>query len=218
MSKKVAVILSGCGVFDGAEIYEATLVQLRLDEAGVQYQCMAPNVNQMHVLNHITGQEMQETRNVMVEAARLCRGNIVDLAEADPNDYDAVILPGGFGVAKNLSSFAVEGADMTINADLVKFVQGMHKQSKPVGLVCIAPALAPKLFGEGVSCTLGSRDDDAAKAAVAMEANHVACAVDEICIDEERKLVTTPAYMLDISISQAAVGIGKLVEAVLARA
>jgi len=218
MSKKVAVILSGCGVFDGAEVYEATLVQLRLDEAGVEYQCMAPNVNQMHVLNHITGQEMQETRNIMVEAARLCRGNIVDLAEANPNDYDAVIVPGGFGVAKNLSSFAVDGTDMTINADLVRFVQGIHKQSKPVGLVCIAPALAPKLFGEGVACTLGSSEDDAAKAVMAMGANHVPCAVDEVCIDEERKLVTTPAYMLDIRISQAAVGIGKLVEAVLARA
>ena len=122
MAKKVAVILAGCGVFDGAEIYEATLVQLRLDEAGVEFQCMAPNVDQMHVLNHMTGEEMQETRNVLVEASRLCRGNIIDLAQADPADYDAVIVPGGFGVAKNLSSFAVDGPGMSLNEDLVNFI------------------------------------------------------------------------------------------------
>jgi len=218
MAKKVAVILSGCGVFDGAEIYEATLVQLRLDEAGVEFQCMAPNVAQMHVLNHMTGEEMPESRNVLVEASRLCRGNIIDLAAANPSDYDAVIVPGGFGVAKNLSSFAVDGPGMSVNEDLVRFIQGMHSQGKPVGLVCIAPALAPKLFGEGVHCTLGSNDDGAAQAVVAMGGEHVQCAVDEICIDEERKLVTTPAYMLAGRISEAAAGITKLVAAVLARA
>lgn len=218
MTKKVAVILSGCGVFDGAEIYEATLVQLRLDEAGVDFQCMAPDVDQMHVLNHMTGEEMQQTRNVLVESSRLCRGNIIDLATADPADYDAVIVPGGFGVAKNLSSFAVDGTGMSVNEDLVRFIQGMSGQGKPVGLVCIAPALAPKLFGEGVTCTLGSNEDDAAKAVVAMGGNHEQCAVDDIVVDEERKLVTTPAYMTAGRISEAAAGITKLVEAVLARA
>lgn len=218
MSKKVAVILSGCGVFDGAEVYEATLVQLRLDEAGVAFQCMAPNQDQMHVLNHITGEEMPESRNVLVEASRLCRGNIIDLAEANPADYDAVIVPGGFGVAKNLSSFAVNGTEMTINADLVEFIQAMHKDRKPVGLVCIAPALAPKLFGEGVSCTLGGSEDEAAQAVTAMGGHHVACAVDDIVIDEERKLITTPAYMLANSISEASAGITKLVTEVLERA
>ncbi|HAG96406.1 MAG: isoprenoid biosynthesis protein ElbB [Pseudomonadales bacterium] len=218
MAKKVAVILAGCGVFDGAEIYEATLVQLRLDEAGAEFQCMAPNVDQMHVLNHMTGEEMQETRNVLVEASRLCRGEIIDLADANPDDYDAVIVPGGFGVAKNLSSFAVDGPGMSVNEAFLKFVQALHKQGKPVGLVCIAPALAPKLFGDGVRCTLGSNDDDAAKAVVAMGGAHEQCAVDEISIDEERNLVTTPAYMLAGRISEASAGISKLVEAVLARA
>lgn len=218
MSKKVAVILSGCGVFDGAEVYEATLVQLRLDEAGVEFQCMAPNQEQMHVLNHITGEEMPESRNVLVEASRLCRGNIMDLAQANPADYDAVIVPGGFGVAKNLSSFAVDGTEMTVNTDFVNFIQTMHKQGKPVGLVCIAPALAPKLFGEGVSCTLGSNEDEAAQAVDAMGGKHVACAVDDIVVDEERKLITTPAYMLANSISEASAGITKLVAEVLQRA
>lgn len=218
MTKKVAVILAGCGVFDGAEIYEATLVQLRLDEAGVAFQCMAPNVDQMHVLNHITGQEMPETRNVLVESARLCRGSILDLAEANPDDYDAVIVPGGFGVAKNLSTFAVDGPGMSLNEEVVRFIQAMKQQNKPIGLVCIAPALAPKLLGEGVKCTLGSSDDDAAKAVDAMGGVHQACGVDEICIDDAHNLVTTPAYMLAGRISEAAAGITKLVETVLARA
>ena len=215
MSKKVAVILAGCGVFDGSEIYEATLVQLRLDEANVEFQCMAPNVDQMHVLNHITGEEMSESRNVLVESARLCRGNIIDLEQANPSDYDAVIVPGGFGVAKNLSTFSTEGTDMTINPSLIQFVQAMHEQGKPIGLVCIAPALAPKLLGEGVKCTLGSAEDDAAKAVEAMGGQHEACGVAEISIDEQHKLVTTPAYMLAGRISEASSGISKLVETVL---
>lgn len=217
MSKKVAVVLSGCGVFDGAEIYEATLVQLRLDEAGVEFQCMAPNIEQMHVLNHITGEEMPEKRNVLVESARLCRGNIIDLAKANPADYAAVIFPGGFGAAKNLSNFAVKGADMTVNPDVVKFVQGMHAQKKPIGLVCIAPALAPKLFGEGVKCTIGSDADGAADAVRAMGGDHVACTVDHFVIDEDHNLLTTPAYMLAGRISEASAGITPLVNEIIKR-
>ena len=218
MGKKVAVVLSGCGVFDGAEIYEATLVQLRLDEADVEYRCLAPDVNQAHVLNHMTGEEMSETRNVMVEASRLCRGNIQNLAKADPSDYDAVIVPGGFGVAKNLSTFAFDGEGMSINESFLRFIQGMHQQKKPVGLICIAPALAPKLFEGKVTCTVGNDDDGAALALKSMGAEHCPCQADEICIDEENNLITTPAYMLPIRISEAAKGISKLVDAVLKRA
>ena len=105
MTKKVAVILAGCGVYDGAEIYESTLTLLALDHAGAIYQCMAPNIPQHHVVNHLTGEEMAEKRNVLVEAARIARGNIIDLAKANPAEYDALIIPGGFGAAKNLSSF-----------------------------------------------------------------------------------------------------------------
>ncbi len=217
MAKKVAVVLSGCGVFDGAEIYEATLVQLRLDEAGVEFQCMAPNVNQMHVLNHITGEEMPETRNVLVESARLCRGNIIDLAKANPDDYAAVIFPGGFGAAKNLCNFAVKGADMTINPDVVTFVQGMREQKKPIGLICIAPAMAPKLLGKGVKCTVGDNADPAADAVRAMGGDHQGCGVDQFVIDEENNLLTTPAYMLAGRISEASAGITALVQAVIQR-
>lgn len=218
MGKKVAVILAGCGVFDGSEIYEATLVQLRLDEANVEFQCMAPNVDQMHVLNHMTGEEMQETRNVLVEASRLCRGNIIDLAQANADDYDAVIVPGGFGAAKNLCDFAVKGTGMAVNETVLNFLQTIHEQGKPIGLICIAPAMSPAIFGEGVTCTLGSAEDDAAKAVESMGARHEACTVEDICVDDANNLITTPAYMLATRISEASAGISKLVEMVLERA
>ena len=217
MAKKVAVVLSGCGVYDGAEIYEATLVQLALDKAGVEFQCMAPNVAQMHVINHLTGEEMPEQRNVLVESARLCRGNIVDLAKVNPDDYAAVIFPGGFGVAKNLCDFAVKGADMQVNPEVAKFTRALHAQKKPVGLICIAPAMAPVLFGKGVTCTLGDAADPAADAVRAMGGNAVGCAVDQFAVDEANNLITTPAYMLAGRISEAAAGITRLVEEVVRR-
>lgn len=214
--KKVAVILSGCGVYDGSEIYEATLVLLALDKANIAYQCMAPNVEQMHVINHLTGEEMQETRNVLVESARLARGEIIDLADANPEDYAGAIFPGGFGAAKNLSNFAVAGAEMEINAQVATFAQAIHQKQKVIGLICIAPALAPKLFGNGVQCTIGS-DADTAAAITAMGGNHQECPVDAFHIDEDKNVISTPAYMLAGRISEAAEGITKLVGAVVER-
>lgn len=213
--KKIAVILSGCGVFDGAEIYESVLTLLQLAERGVDYQCMAPNIDQMHVINHLTGEVAEnETRNVLVEAARLARGEIIDLATANAEDYDALIIPGGFGAAKNLSDFAVKGPESQVNADVLSFTQAMHKAGKPVGLICIAPAMTPLIFGEGATCTIGN-DADTAAAIEAMGGNHESCGVSEIVIDQERKIVTTPAYMLAGSITEAASGIRKLVDQVI---
>lgn len=212
---KIAVILSGCGVFDGSEIYESTLTLLALDQAGAEYQCMAPDIDQMHVINHLTGQEMDEKRNVLIEAARIARGDIINLADADSSDYDALIVPGGFGAAKNLSDFAVKGADMSVNKGVKSLIQAMHKAGKPVGLICIAPAMTPRLFGEGAICTIGD-DPDTASAIEAMGGVHQKCPVEKIIIDRERKIVTTPAYMLAERISEAASGINKLVSEVLA--
>lgn len=212
---KVAVILSGCGVFDGSEIYESTITFLALDQAGVEYQCMAPNIEQMHVVNHLTGQEVDGKRNVLVESARIARGNIIDLAEADPSDYDALIIPGGFGAAKNLSDFAVKGAELSINEGVQNLVQAIHEAGKPVGLICIAPAMTPKLFGEGAICTIGN-DQATASAIETMGGVHQDCPVDDFVVDKERKIVTTPAYMLAGRISEAAAGINKLVLEVLA--
>lgn len=213
--KKVAVILSGCGVFDGAEIYESVLTLLQLAERGVDYQCMAPNIDQMHVINHLTGEVAEnESRNALVEAARLARGEIIDLATANAEDYDALIIPGGFGAAKNLSDFAVKGPECQVNADVLSFTQAMHKAGKAVGLICIAPAMTPLIFGEGATCTIGN-DADTAAAIEAMGGSHQSCGVSEIVIDQERKIVTTPAYMLAGSITEAASGIRKLVDQVI---
>ncbi len=217
MSKRVAVVLAGCGVFDGSEAYEAVITLLRLDQQNAVVTCFAPNIKQMHVVNHVTGEVTNDTRNVLQEAARLTRGKVIDLVEADAANFDALIVPGGFGVAKNLSDFAVNGADLTVNAEFVGFAQAFHAAGKPVGLVCIAPVLSAAIFGEGVRCTIGN-DVDTVAAITATGAVHQVCAVDDIVIDEANKLVTTPAYMLASRISEAAVGINKLVDAVLALA
>lgn len=211
----VAVLLSGCGVFDGSEIYEATLTMLRLDQNGVAYQCVAPDIDQMHVINHLTGEEMPgEKRNVLIEAARLARGEVLSLKEANAAEFDALILPGGFGAAKNLSDFAVKGAEAQVNPDVLAFARAFVEAGKPVGLVCIAPALAPLIFGEGVRCTIGN-DADTAAAVKAMGGNHLECPVNDTVVDEDRKLITTPAYMLAGSISEASSGIFKLVDQIV---
>ncbi|MEN5313717.1 isoprenoid biosynthesis glyoxalase ElbB [Pseudomonas koreensis] len=214
MSKKVAVILSGSGVYDGAEIHESVITLLRLDQRGAQVQCFAPNVAQLHVINHLTGEEMPETRNVLVESARIARGHIKDIREADVEDFDALIVPGGFGAAKNLSNFAVEGANCTVQPEVLALAEAFAEAGKPVGLMCISPALAAKIYGPGVTCTIGN-DADTATAMNKMGATHEDCAVSDIIEDKARKLVTTPAYMLAQNISEAASGINKLVDRVL---
>jgi enhancing lycopene biosynthesis protein 2 len=168
----------------------------------------------MHVIDHYRGDEMNGTRNVLVEAARIARGNIKDLREARVEDFDALILPGGFGVAKNLSDFAVSGANCTVQPDVLAVTQAFAQAGKPIGLICIAPALAAKIFGAGVHCTIGN-DADTAAAMEKMGARHQDCPVEDIVIDQRHKLVTTPAYMLARSISEAATGINKLVDEVL---
>lgn len=144
MQKKVAVILSGCGVQDGAEIHESVLTLLRLDQRGVEVQCFAPNIAQHHVINHLTGEEMPESRNVLVESARIARGAIKDIREADADEFDALIIPGGFGAAKNLSNFAVEGANCSVQTELLALAEAFAESGKPVGLICVSPALLPK--------------------------------------------------------------------------
>ncbi|MDF2490689.1 MAG: isoprenoid biosynthesis protein [Pseudomonas sp.] len=214
MIKKVAVILSGCGVYDGAEIQESVITLLRLDQRGAKVQCFAPNIAQMHVVDHLTGEEMPESRNVLVESARIARGQVKDLREADAHDFDALIVPGGFGAAKNLSNFAVEGANCSVHPDVLALAEAFAEAGKPVGLICISPALAAKIYGPGVVCTIGN-DADTSAAVVKMGGTHEECDVHDIVEDIQRKLVSTPAYMLATSISEAAGGIYKLVDRVL---
>ena len=214
MQKRVAVILSGCGVQDGAEIHESVLTLLRLDQRGVEVQCFAPDIAQHDVINHLTGEKMPESRNVLVESARIARGAIKDIREANAEDFDALIMPGGFGVAKNLSNFAFEGVHCSLQPELLTLAEAFAESGKPIGLICISPALAAKIYGPGVTCTIGN-DPDTAKAICKMGGNHTECAVDEIIEDTARKLVSTPAYMTAQSISEAAAGINKLVDRVI---
>ena len=214
MSKKIAVILSGCGVYDGAEIHESVITLLRLDQRGAQVECFAPDVAQLHVINHLTGEEMPESRNVLVESARIARGAVKNIGQANAADFDALIVPGGFGAAKNLSNFAVEGAGCSINPQVLALAEAFAEAGKPVGLICISPALAAKIYGPGVTCTIGN-DADTAAALDKMGATHLECSVEDIVEDQARKLVSTPAYMLGKNISEVASGINKLVDRVL---
>jgi enhancing lycopene biosynthesis protein 2 len=216
MAKKVGVILSGCGVYDGAEIHESVITMLALDRHGAEMVLCAPNAPQLHVVNHLTGEVAEgEQRNVLVEAARIARGSIRDVAEVAADELDALILPGGFGAAKNLCDFAVSGPDCTVHADVAALVQDVHAQGKPVAAVCIAPALVAKALGaESPELTIGT-DADTAGALEAMGARHVSCPVTEFVVDRDRKLISTPAYMLAENISEAAEGIEKTVAALL---
>ena len=216
---KVGVILSGCGVYDGAEIHESVAAILALDRAGAEILYMAPDVPQMHVINHIAGEPADgESRSVLVESARIARGDIKNIAGITAADIDALIIPGGFGAAKNLCDFAVKGADCTVNTDVSRLVLEMHSAAKPVGFICIAPALAAKIYGragiEGVKLTIGS-DKETAGAIEAMGAVHVNCDVRDCVVDADHKVVTTPAYMLATRINEVADGIEKLVYEVL---
>ncbi len=212
--KNVGVVLSGCGVYDGTEIHEAVLTLLALDRAGAQAVCFAPDKPQLHVINHLSGDEMPELRNVLVESARIARGKVQPLSQADASQLDALIVPGGFGAAKNLSSFASEGEECWIDKDLAKLTQQMHKANKPIGFMCIAPALLPKLLDQQVRLTIGN-DPDLGEVIDAMGGEPVICPVDDIVVDVDNKVVTTPAYMLAKSIGEAASGIDKLVSRVL---
>lgn len=212
MSKQVAVILAGCGVQDGSEIYETTLTLLRLDQLGLGYRCFAPDIDQHHVIDHRRGAPVEgETRNVLTESARLARGEISPLDELEAEAFDAVILPGGFGVAKNLSDFAVAGDGLQVIEPLTEALAGFHEARKPIGLMCISPVLVPRLLGPGIAVTVGS-DPGVAGAISAMGGLHRSCGVEDIVLDFENRVVTTPAYMQATRISEAATGIFKLVD------
>lgn len=209
----VAVVLSGCGVFDGAEIHESVLTLLALHRQGAAYQCFAPDIDQHHVINHMTGEEMAESRNVMVESSRIARGDIKSLKEFKADDFDAVVFPGGFGAAKNLSSFAFEGAGCSVDPEVARTVKDMLAARKPIGALCIAPAIMAKVI-DAPELTIGS-DADTASALETMGASHKVANHGEVVVDEKHKLVTTPCYMLDANIGQIADGADNAVKAVL---
>lgn len=215
---KIGVILSGCGVYDGAEIHESVLTLLAISKLGAEAVCMAPDMEQAQVINHLTGEETKEKRNVLVEASRIARGKIKDLKTVKVGDMDALILPGGYGAAKNLCTFAFKGADCDVNPEVARVVKEVHQAGKPIGAICISPALLAKIFsGAGVKVTIGNEKEAAEQ--IRKTGNiHVDCGVRETLTDKSNKVITTPAYMLAQNISEAAAGIEKLVQEVAALA
>jgi enhancing lycopene biosynthesis protein 2 len=211
--KKFAVVLSGCGVFDGAEIHEATLSLLAIAKKGCTYEIFAPDIRQYHVVNHITGDEMEETRNVLVESARIARGKIRDLKEFHPADFDGLLFPGGFGAAKNLSTWAFEGADAAVLPEVEVAVTGMVALNKPVGALCISPVILARVLGE-VHLTIGD-DESTIDALESLGAKHVYATHGEVVVDPDHNLVTTPCYMLDANIVQIAEGASNVVDAMI---
>ena len=208
--KKFAVVFSGCGVYDGAEIHEAVLTLLAIDKAGALYQCFAPDVQQHHVLNHLNGKEMPEKRNVLVESARIARGNIKPLSLFKAADYDALMFPGGFGAAKNLCDWAFMGDKCTVNHDVEAAIKAMFESGKPIGALCIAPVILAKFF-KGANLTTGH--DPASKNFIEKTGNRYTLATHgEVVYDKVRQLFTTPCYMLDATISKIAEGTENIVK------
>jgi enhancing lycopene biosynthesis protein 2 len=223
-SPKVAVMLAGCGHLDGAEIREAVLTLLALDQHGAEAQCIAPNDWQAHVIDHAVGKPVDgERRNILVEASRIARvGKCLDLAKADPADYDALLMPGGYGVAKNHCSFAFKGTDAEVRPDVAAFIGAFFAAKKPLGAICISPALVALCLaksGQSAILTLGNGKDIQAAMEKLGQVYRPVPSAREIVVDDALNLVTTSAYMFDDArLSDVWVGIERCVAEVLKRA
>lgn len=211
--KKIAVIVAGCGVYDGAEIHETVLTMLAISRRGAKYQLFAPDVEQAHVVNHVTGQPTTEIRNVLVESARIARGDIKPVAELNVSDFDALILPGGFGVAKNLCNYAFKGSECQTLPEVAKAIKAMHEASKPIGAMCIAPVVLANVLAS-VQVTIGN-DPATSQHLAELGATHIETAATQIVADKANKVFTTPCYMLDSTIAEIADGCQNLVDAIL---
>jgi len=213
----VAVVLSGCGYLDGSEIQETVLTLLAIERNGLEWQCVALNANQHHVINHLNQSvdSNASARNMLQESARIVRGNVIDITEADSDDYDAIIFTGGFGAAKNIMNFALVGDDSyTMNEEVLIFARNFYLADKPAGFMCIAPMMIPLIYPEGTKATIGTDENTA----IIMEkkgAEHILTPATEICVDEASKVVSTPAYMCAKNIVEVSQGIDKLVNKIV---
>lgn len=201
-TKKIAVVLSGCGVMDGSEIHEAVTAMLAIEQQGASYHCFAPEGEQAVVINHLTKQPSDEQRRMPVEAARIARGDISSLKSFRVEDYDAVLFPGGMGAVLNLCTFARDGEDCLVHPEVERVVREMHAAGKPIVALCIAPVLIARIL-KGVTVTIGS-DPETALALKSMGAQHQVCSAAQVCIDEKNKIITTPCYMLDKNLKDVA--------------
>jgi enhancing lycopene biosynthesis protein 2 len=214
MSKTVGVILSGCGFMDGAEIHESVCTLLALDRAGARVRCFAPDT-EFDVVDHRTGKATGESRNALEESSRIARGEVEDIAGARAEALDAVLLPGGFGAAKVLSNFAEAGDNCAVDEHVARLLREMHAAGKPIGAICIAPAVVARALAKhGPTLTIGD-DTDTASAIEKMGCSHTECSTTGFVVDDVHRIVSTPAYMLGPSIKDVEEGIRKTVEAVL---
>ena len=215
MMKKIGVLLSGCGVYDGSEIHESVLTLLAICKCKAEAICIAPDMEMTHTIDHSCGEESDEKRNIFVEAARIARGNITKLSELNLSDIDALILPGGFGAAKNLCDYAFNGKDCTVNKDVASLLINVTDSGKPIGAICIAPVIVAKVLGsKAVEVTIGT-DETTASHVESFGAKHINCPATECHLDEKNKVVTVPAYMNATSIGEVAEGIEKLVKKIV---
>ncbi len=210
---KFAIILSGCGVYDGAEIHESTMTMLAIVRNEATYDIFAPDIPQSHVINHLTGEETNEKRNVLVESARIARGNIKALTAYKADDYDALILPGGFGVAKNLCTYAFDGADFSVNRQVEDALVSTYKAGKPIGALCISPVLLAGVF-DGIDVTIG-KDAGTASDIEKLGAIHIETGPGEIVVDNSNRIVTNPCYMIDSDISDIYNGADNVIKAII---
>lgn len=210
--KKIGVVLSGCGVRDGSEIHESVFALLAIDSQGCEAVCMAPDID-FPVTSHLTMQETGEKRNILMEAARIARGNIRDMKGVRAADLDAIIFPGGFGAAKNLCDFAMKGAAATVNPEVERLLKEMATAGKPIGAICIAPVIIATVLGREYAATLTIGTDAATAAEIAKTgAIHQECTVTGVAVDAKNKIVSTPAYMLATRISEVQEGIHNCVK------
>jgi enhancing lycopene biosynthesis protein 2 len=215
MKKKIGVVLSGCGVYDGSEIHEAVLTLLAIDRNGAEAVCMAPDI-ELDEVDHLAGQPTGASRNVLVESARIARGKIRNIAGVKVDELDAIVFPGGYGAAKNLCNFAQKGADASIQPDVARLLKEMAVARKPIGAICIAPALIAATLGKDFAPEVTIGNDEGTAAAInATGSKHLNCPVRELVIDRKNRIVSTPAYMLASCISEAADGIEKAVKAII---
>ena len=210
---KFAIILSGCGVYDGSEIHEATMTMLAIVKKGGTYEIFAPDVRQHHVINHLTGEVMDEKRNVLIESARIARGKITTLDAYNPSDFDALVLPGGFGVAKNLCTYAFDGIDCSVDRGVEKVLRDTHKAGKPIGALCISPVLIARVLGK-VDLTIGD-DETTARHIEEMGAVHIRTGNREVVVDTVNRIVSNPCYMIDATIEDIAKGAENVISAIL---
>lgn len=221
--KKVAVLLAGCGVYDGSEIHEAVFTLLSIARQGGSYQCFAPDKEQLHVINHVTGSEMPEKRNVLVESARIARGEIKPVSELKPSEYDGLVIPGGFGAAKNLNQWAIKGPEGEIDPDVARVIREFVKARIPVAGLCMGPTvIASALKGvlTGARLTVGSTAEKSPYDIQAISNGLVSTGavaeyktIREFTVDDELKIVTAPCYMMEGSIDQVYGNVQQAIEA-----